>query len=139
MFVAAWIGLNLLAPQFGVAGLDPPPFTWLGLALSLVALYLMVLILTAQRRDDELAELREQLTLELALLSEQKTAKMIELLEEFRRDTRSWRTARTTRRMRWRSLPIRRASLRRCGKPQPKRRGSNAPRRRYEKRNIADV
>ena len=45
------------------------------------------MILTAQRRDDELAELREQLTLELALLSEQKTAKMIELLEEFRRDT----------------------------------------------------
>ena len=87
VFVAAWIGLNLLAPQFGVAGIDPPPFTWLGLALSLVALYLMVLILTAQRRDDELAELREQLTLELALLSEQKTAKMIELLEEFRRDT----------------------------------------------------
>lgn len=86
VFVAAWIGLNLLAPQFGVAGLDPPPFTWLVLALSLAALYLMVLILTAQRRDDELAELREQLTLELALLSEQKTAKMIELLEEFRRD-----------------------------------------------------
>ncbi len=45
-----------------------------------------MLILTTQRRADELAQHREQLTLELAILSEQKTAKVIELLEEMRRD-----------------------------------------------------
>ncbi len=45
-----------------------------------------VLILSTQRRDDELASHREQLTLELAILSEQKAAKIIELLEELRRD-----------------------------------------------------
>ena len=49
-------------------------------------LYVVILIYATQRREDQLAELREQLTLELALLSEQKTAKMIQLLEEFRRD-----------------------------------------------------
>ena len=44
------------------------------------------LILTTQRREDQLAGHREQLTLELAILSEQKSAKIIELLEEMRRD-----------------------------------------------------
>ena len=45
-----------------------------------------VLILTTQRREDELTSHREQLTLELAILREQKSAKIISLLEELRRD-----------------------------------------------------
>jgi uncharacterized membrane protein len=45
-----------------------------------------VIILTTQRRADSLASLRAQLTLELAILGEQKTAKVIDLLEEHRRD-----------------------------------------------------
>jgi len=56
------------------------------MAFSLASFYIVILVYVTQRRDDELAELREQLTLELALLSEQKTAKVIQLLEEFRRD-----------------------------------------------------
>jgi uncharacterized membrane protein len=44
------------------------------------------LILATQQREYQLAQLREQLTLELAILSEQKTAKVIQLLEESRRD-----------------------------------------------------
>ena len=46
-----------------------------------------MLILTTQRREDQLAGYREQLTLELAILSEQKSAKIISLLEEMRRDS----------------------------------------------------
>ena len=44
-------------------------------------------ILTTQRREDQLAGYREQLTLELAILGEQKSAKIIALLEEMRRDS----------------------------------------------------
>ena len=51
-----------------------------------MSLYIVVLILATQRREYQLAQLREQLTLELAILSEQKTAKVIQLLEESRRD-----------------------------------------------------
>ena len=40
------------------------------------------MILVAQRHDDELATRRDQLTLEIAILSERKTAKIIALLEE---------------------------------------------------------
>jgi uncharacterized membrane protein len=84
--VIGWIGLNLLAVALGYRPIDPPPFTWLIGAISLVSLYMVVLILATQRREDVLARHRELLLLELAILSEQKTAKVIELLEEFRRD-----------------------------------------------------
>ena len=53
----------------------------------MLALYVTVLILTTQRREDQLAGYREQLTLELAILGEQKSAKIIALLEEMRRDS----------------------------------------------------
>ena len=84
--IAAWMAYNMLAPILGYAVLDPPPFSGVSMAVSVASLYIVLLIYATQRRDDELAELREQLTLELALLGEQKTAKVIQLLEEFRRD-----------------------------------------------------
>ena len=79
------VGGNLLAMLFGTIPWDEPPFGWLQGALGLLALYVTVLILTTQRREDQLAGYREQLTLELAILSEQQSAKIIALLEEMRR------------------------------------------------------
>ena len=64
-----------------------PPFVWLDGLVGLGALYIALLILITRRRADQLAQHREQRTLELAILNEQKTAKVIELLEEMRRDT----------------------------------------------------
>lgn len=81
-----WIGGNLMAGWAGRRPWDPAPFVWLDGAVGLLALYVTVLILTTQRRDDQLASYREQLTLELAILGEQKSAKIIALLEEMRRD-----------------------------------------------------
>jgi uncharacterized membrane protein len=63
---------------------DPFPFPLLADAVSTVALYLTAMILITQRHDDEMATRREQITLELAILSEQKSAKIISLLQEFR-------------------------------------------------------
>lgn len=45
-----------------------------------------VFILTSQRHENRLAEHRAQLTLELSMVSEQKIAKLIELVEHQRRD-----------------------------------------------------
>jgi uncharacterized membrane protein len=84
--IALWIGSNLIALSSGSKPWDAPPFNWLQGGLGLLALYVTVLILTTQRRDDQLASHREQLTLELAILGEQKSAKIISLLEELRRD-----------------------------------------------------
>jgi uncharacterized membrane protein len=79
---AAWMVLNLA----GDRAIDPPPFAFLEVACSLIAILLAVLILAAQRRDDRLATRREQMALQVSLLTEQKVSKLIELVEELRRD-----------------------------------------------------
>ena len=84
--IVAWIGLNLLSASLGDHTIDSPPFPWLGEAISLISLYMVVLILISQEREDQFAHHREMLILELAILSEQKIAKVIQLLEESRRD-----------------------------------------------------
>lgn len=84
--IISWAAFNLFAEALGCEPFDAPPFPWLTFALTLGSLYFVILIYATQRRDDQLAELREQMTLELALLGEQRTAKVIQLLEEFRRD-----------------------------------------------------
>lgn len=66
---------------------DAPPFPWLQGAIATCALYLSAVILSTQRRQDQLAGHREQLNLELAIVADQKLAKIIELLEELRRDS----------------------------------------------------
>lgn len=86
LILVSWIGLNCLLLLFGRKPIDEPPFLWMQGAVSLAALYMTVLILATQRRENELASHHEHLTLELAILSEQKTAKVISLLEELRQD-----------------------------------------------------
>ena len=87
VIAAAWIGFNLAAPLLHWRVFDPPPFNGLATLASVLGVYVTVLILSTQRREGALAQLREQLTLELAILVDQKSAKTIQLLEEFRRDS----------------------------------------------------
>jgi uncharacterized membrane protein len=82
-FTGLWI---LASAAFPHAWFDQPPYPILDLLLSLAAILIAVLILANQRRDDLLANRREQMTLQLALLTEQKVGKLIELVEELRRD-----------------------------------------------------
>ncbi len=82
----AWGGYNELGPGRGFKAFDPFPFPILSMAASVVALFTTLLILVTQRREEELARHRAQLTLHLVALSEQKIAKVIELLEEQRRE-----------------------------------------------------
>jgi uncharacterized membrane protein len=82
-----WIAGNEAVGRLGLRALDPAPYYWLQGAVGLLALYVTIIILTTQRRADKLSGYREQLTLELSILSEQKTAKVIALLEEMRRDS----------------------------------------------------
>jgi uncharacterized membrane protein len=86
VFFIAWTAGNLIAEQMGFRPWDAPPFFWLQGATGVAALYMTVLILATQRHAAEFSGHREQLTLQLALLSEQKSAKIIQLLGELRRD-----------------------------------------------------
>ena len=82
-----WTGANALLGRLGLAVPDASPFPLLELFVSCAALFIAVLILASQRRADLLANLRQQMTLEVALLTTQKTSKLVELMEEFRRDS----------------------------------------------------
>lgn len=85
--LCCWTGANGLIWSLGRRALDPPPFQGLSCFISIMSLYCVVLVITTQRRDESLDRKRELLTLELAILSEQKTTKVIALLEELRRDS----------------------------------------------------
>jgi len=82
----SWALINGIGEALGHNVVDPAPFFWLDTALAVMSISLTITILSVQRRDDELSALREQLYLELALLGEQKSAKIIQLLEELRSD-----------------------------------------------------
>jgi uncharacterized membrane protein len=86
LVVTLWILPNLLPRRFGFPQFDPPPFEWLEHLLSLASLLMTAGLLIAQKRQEKLAEQRAQLSLQLNLLSEQKIAKLIALIEELRRD-----------------------------------------------------
>lgn len=84
--VSLWMLGNSLAPVLGFHQRDDPPFFWLQGAIGLGALLMTTVILITQNRQGKLAERREQLDLQMSLLTEQRTAKIIDLLEELRRD-----------------------------------------------------
>jgi uncharacterized membrane protein len=77
---------NAVLHQLGMREFDPAPFFWLQGVLGLGALLTATVVLTKQNRAARLAEQRAHLDLKVTLLTEQKTAKLIDLLEELRRD-----------------------------------------------------
>jgi uncharacterized membrane protein len=85
--IGFWVAVNELGPSVGWRVIDPPPFQWLQGMMTMTSLFMVFLLLGAQKHEDRLNKNGEFLTLELAILSEQKIAKVIQLLEEFRRDS----------------------------------------------------
>ncbi len=86
LVIILWMIPNVLPQHFGLPQFDPPPFSWLQFWLSVGSLLMTIGVLIKQNRQEKLAEQRAQLTLQLNLISEQKIAKIIALLEELRRD-----------------------------------------------------
>ena len=72
--------------RFGIADFDPAPFFWLQGIISLGALLIATAVLTKQNRLAKLEEQRAHLDMKVTLLTEQKAAKLIDLLEKLRRD-----------------------------------------------------
>ena len=87
MLIILWICGNYVAQRLGIHALEEFPFPDLAFVATIAALLIAILILTTQRHQDQLAERRSQLTLQIAILSERKVAKVIALLEEQRRES----------------------------------------------------
>ena len=86
-----WVLVNVFHGRLGIAAFDPFPFPLLGGVVSTGGLLLAVVILITQNRQARAAERRAQLELQVSLLTEQKIAKLIALVEELRRDLPSVR------------------------------------------------
>lgn len=77
--VAAWISINVGAIP-GCQPFDPPPFSLLGVLVSLEAVLLAIFVLMAQKRQTQQAEHWAHLNLQVGLLSEQEATKMLQML-----------------------------------------------------------
>jgi uncharacterized membrane protein len=82
VLTAVWIGVNLVMRH----PIDPPPFFWLQGAFAVYAALVATMVVTTQNRQQRHAEERSYLDLQINVIAEQKTAKLIGLLEELRRD-----------------------------------------------------
>ena len=76
-FVVLWIGSNLIELHANGSTFDPPPFSWLQGMVSLSALLVAILILTTANRVAQIDSARDQLDLQINLLNERRTAKLI--------------------------------------------------------------
>jgi uncharacterized membrane protein len=77
VWFGGWILLNLIP---GLRHVDPFPFTFLTLIVSLEAIFLSTFILISQNLETRLSERRSHLDLQLNMLSEQENTKMIAIL-----------------------------------------------------------
>src|SRR5271154_2532232 len=85
-FVAGWVALNVNLSAVHRA-FDPPPFSLLQGILQVTAVLVTILILTTQNRQSHHDLRRDQLDLQINLLTERRVAKVIEMLESMRRDS----------------------------------------------------
>jgi uncharacterized membrane protein len=73
-----WISFNSWP---GLVHFDPYPFTFLTLVVSLEAIFLSSFILISQNYELRISDRRNQLDLQINLLTEQENTKMIQMLE----------------------------------------------------------
>ncbi len=78
VWFGGWVLINV-SP--GIKHIDPFPFTFLTLVVSLEAIFLSTFILISQNHDTRISERRNHLDLQINLLSEQENTKMIAILQ----------------------------------------------------------
>lgn len=85
-FILCWIVINITATDLHFKTFDPPPFSLLQGIITLNAFVISTTVLIRQNRMSRLADHHAHLDLQVNLLTEQKTSKIIELLDQLRRD-----------------------------------------------------
>lgn len=78
VWFAVWIPWNL--GWFGLPPFDPFPFGLLTMVVSLEAIFLSIFVLMAQKREAAIAELREELALQVNLRIEEELTKTLQLV-----------------------------------------------------------
>ena len=78
VWFAGWILANTGA--LGIRPFDPFPFGLLTLIVSLEAIFLSIFVLMAQSRESTVAELREEVSLQVVLRMEEEVTKTLQLV-----------------------------------------------------------
>ena len=86
-FVVLWVVANLIVLQTNGKTFDPPPFAWLQGIVSLSGLVIAVLILTTANRVAQIDTARAKVDLQINLLNERRTGKLLKMLDQLRRDS----------------------------------------------------
>lgn len=86
VFMIAWIVGNLVALELGYEEIDEPPFFWLQGIIAVNAFIISTTVLIRQNRMQKLAQHHARLDLQVNLLTEEKSSKIIAMLEALRRD-----------------------------------------------------
>lgn len=77
-----WIAWN--SGYWNVSQIDPFPFNFLTMAVSLEAIFLSIIVLISQNRQGRIADLRQQIDFELNVRTEEEITKVLQLLDELR-------------------------------------------------------
>lgn len=81
IWFAIWMVLNTgVSAVFGLTPFDPFPFGLLTMVVSLEAIFLSIFVLMTQNRESSIAELREELGLQVNLRMEAEVTKTLQLV-----------------------------------------------------------
>ena len=78
LWFAIWIPWN--TGLFGLQPFDPFPFGLLTMVVSLEAIFLSIFVLMSQKRESAIAELREEMSLQVGLRLEEEVTKTLQLV-----------------------------------------------------------
>src|SRR5262245_44390190 len=74
-----WIIINLnIFP--GIKAFDPFPFALLTMIVSLEAIFLSIFVLISQNRDAKIADLRQEIDLQINMIAEEEITKMMQMI-----------------------------------------------------------
>lgn len=74
----AWVVINMRLTS--IKAFDPFPFGLLTMIVSLEAIFLAIIVLISQNREARVAEIREEVELQISTLAEGETTKLISLM-----------------------------------------------------------
>ncbi len=81
LFFLVWILINI-GTFSSIVPFDPFPFEFLTMFVSLEAIFLSVIVLISQNRAGRIADMREDLDLEINIRSEEEITRIINMLDE---------------------------------------------------------
>jgi uncharacterized membrane protein len=87
VFFTIWIAVNL-GLIGNIKAFDPFPFVLLITFVSLEAIILSIFVLISQKRESQMNSLRQELQLQVNLITEREITKVLKILKEIKKDVK---------------------------------------------------